>query len=385
MGSRKRKHRESLFWLEAAFIVLLLAGAYVIGSYARAMQNDPLQEVFVADHGTNVVEVTDEQGTVTGNELVDYDALISDYRNILLVGVDARDQKRIDRGANADVIMIVSINEKTGQIRLVSVLRDTLLRLEDPGSYHEGRLYDKANSQICYTDIADMISMINRNLDLNIQDYVVLNWLSAAQVVDTLGGIEVSIDNPEVVRYMNGYLTEVNKQTGIWSEQLDGSGTFNLTGTQAVAFCRVRYAGLGDVGRTGNQRMVIEQCLQKVKSLILTKPTTVVRAVSVGMDSIATNLSMLELGNLAFQAGDFEIEESISFPFQYVAGEYLGQIYELTNGVKDAVVAKELADNVIQLHAYLYPEAAYAYQLPEEIQKISEDIAWMSDVRKQVE
>jgi polyisoprenyl-teichoic acid--peptidoglycan teichoic acid transferase len=385
MGSRKRKHRESLFWLEAAFIVLLLAGAYVIGSYARAMQNDPLQEVFVADHGTNVVEVTDEQGTVTGNELVDYDALISDYRNILLVGVDARDQKRIDRGANADVIMIVSINEKTGKIRLVSVLRDTLLRLEDPGSYHEGRLYDKANSQICYTDIADMISMINRNLDLNIQDYVVLNWLSAAQVVDTLGGIEVSIDNPEVVRYMNGYLTEVNKQTGIWSEQLDGSGTFNLTGTQAVAFCRVRYAGLGDVGRTGNQRMVIEQCLQKVKSLILTKPTTVVRAVSVGMDSIATNLSMLELGNLAFQAGDFEIEESISFPFQYVAGEYLGQIYELTNGVKDAVVAKELADNVIQLHAYLYPEAAYAYQLPEEIQKISEDIAWMSDVRKQVE
>ena len=382
MGSRKRKHRESLFWLEAAFLVLLLAGAYVIGSYARARQNDPMQEVFVADHGTNVVEMTDEQGTVTGNELVDYDKLISDYRNILLVGVDARDQKRIDRGANADVIMIVSINEKTGKIRLVSVLRDTLLRLEDPGSYHEGRLYDKANSQLCYTDIADMISMINRNLDLNIQDYVVLNWLSAAQVVDTIGGVEVSIDNPEVVRYMNGYLTEVNKQTGIWSKQLDGSGTFNLTGTQAVAFCRVRYAGLGDVGRTGNQRMVIERCLEKVKKLLLTKPTTVVRAVSIGMDSIATNLSMLELGNLAFQAGDFVIEESISFPFQYVAGEYLGQIYELTNGVKDAVVPKELADNVVQLHAYLYPEAAYAYQLPEEIQKISEDIAWMSDVRK---
>lgn len=142
---------------------------------------------------------------------------------------------------------------------------------------------------------------------------------------------------------------------------------------------------LGDVYRTGNQRMVIEQCLQKVKSLILTKPTTVVRAVSVGMDSIATNLSMLELGNLAFQAGDFEIEESISFPFQYVAGEYLGQIYELTNGVKDAVVAKELADNVIQLHAYLYPEASICLSAAGGDSKISEDIAWMSDVRKQVE
>lgn len=80
--------------------------------------------------------------------------------------------------------------------------------------------------------------------------------------------------------------------------------------------------------------MIIERCLKKVKELILTKPTTVVRAVSIGMDSIATNLSMLELGNLAFKAGDFEIEESISFPFQYEAGEYLGQIYDLTNGVK---------------------------------------------------
>jgi hypothetical protein len=54
----------------------------------------------------------------------------------------------------------------------------------------------------------------------------------------------------------------------------------------------------------------------------------------------------------------------------------------LTNGVKDAVVARELADNVVQLHAYLYPEAAYAYHLPEEIEQISEDIAWMSDVKK---
>ena len=56
--------------------------------------------------------------------------------------------------------------------------------------------------------------------------------------------------------------------------------------------------------------------------------------------------------------------------------------YDLTKGVKDAVVARELADNVVQLHAYLYPEAAYAYHLPEEIKRISEDIAWMSDVKK---
>ena len=88
-----------------------------------------------------------------------------------------------------------------------------------------------------------MISMINRNLDLNIKDYIVLNWLAAAQVVDTLGGIEVSIENPEVIRYMNGYLTEVNQQTGIWSEQLDGSGTYDRntgSGILPCTLCRIR-------------------------------------------------------------------------------------------------------------------------------------------------
>lgn len=382
MGNRKKGHGESLFWLEAALIVLLLAGAYVVGNYAKKTEESQLQEVFVPDHDQNLVDVKNDQGIIVGSELVDYDELIEDYRNILLVGVDARNQDKIDSGSNADVIMIISLNEETGRIKMVSVLRDTLLRLTDPGGYHQGRLYDKANSQICYTDIEDMISMINRNLDLNIRDYVVLNWTAAAQVIDKLGGIEVTIDNQEIIRYMNGYLSEVNNQTGIWSPQLEGTGTFTLTGTQAVAFCRVRYAGLGDVGRTGNQRMVIDQCLSRVKELLLSKPGAVIEAVTIAMDHTATNMTMLELGNLAFQAGKFEIEESVSFPFEYAAGEYLGQIYELTDGVKDTVVAKDLANNVIQLHAYLFPEAAYAYELPEEIGKISEDIAWMSGVSR---
>ena len=380
MGSRKK---ESLFWIEAAFIVLLMAGAYVVGSYAKAVNDEALQEVFISDHGENIVEVKDEQGLVIESHAVDYDELIDGYKNILVVGVDAREQSNLSSGANADVIMIASINKENGTIRLVSILRDTLLRIEDPGIYHPDRSYDKANSQICYTGIADMISMINKNLDLNIQDYIVLNWLSAAKVIDTIGGVEVTIDDPEIVRYMNGYLTEVNEKTGIWSKQLEGTGTFNLTGTQAVAFCRVRYAGLGDVGRTKNQRMMIEQCLKKVKGMIVSKPGKVIEAVTIGMESISTNMSMLELGNLIFQAGNFQIEESVSFPFEYTTGEYVGDIYEETNGVKDAVVAKELKDNVIKLHSYLFPDAAYAYQLPDAVINISEDIAVMSGVRRQ--
>lgn len=385
MGNQRlgrKKSKDRFFWIEATLIVLLFAGSYVVGSYAKAQKEELAEDVFISSHDESVIMVTNDKGAVVETRSVDYDDLISDYRNILLVGVDARDQNSISQGSNADVIIIVSINEKTGAIRMVSVLRDTLLRLANPGTVYAGRLYDKANSQICYTNISDMVSMINKNLDLNIQDYVVMNWMAAAQAVDTLGGVEVTIDNPAVLEYLNGYLTEVNEQTGIWSAQLESVGTHVLTGTQAVALCRVRYAGLGDNGRTENQRMVISQCLNRVKSLISAKPATVITAVSQLMDSVATNMSLLDLGNLVFQAGNFELEGSRSFPFDYVAGEYLGQIYDLTGGVKDALVAKELADNVVTLHEFLFPEAAYAYKLPEDISKISEDIAWMSGVTR---
>lgn len=377
------KKRGIFFWLEIVLIALLFCGSYLAGGYVKRSKSEInyKNEIYLSTHAGNMVDIRNDQGIIVDTKMVHYDDLITDYHNILVVGVDARNQSFLDGGTNADVIMIVSIHKDSGSIRLVSVLRDTLLRLENPGKVHPGRIYDKANSQICYTNISDMISMINYNLDLNIEDYVVVNWRAAAKIIDAIDGIEVTIDNPEVIRYMNSYLTEVNAETGIWSSQLSGPGTYILTGTQAVAFCRVRYAGLGDIGRTSNQRMVMEQCLDKVKRMLWSKPVKIASAVNAAMESISTNMSLLELGNLVFQAQDFNLEGNAAFPFVYEAGEYIGQIYEATGGVKDTVVAKNLADNVILLHQYLYPEAAYAYQLPEEVRSNSDQIALISGVK----
>ncbi|MBQ8639609.1 MAG: LCP family protein [Lachnospiraceae bacterium] len=408
MGQREGKSRKQmirLFVFEVVFVAILCISAYFISLSHKIGYEKLDDDIYVANYGDNGQEGADLDGeekldftvfsaSIENEESADssffvnegvlevgalgYGENISKYRNILLVGVDARDQSVMTRGANADVMMIVSINKESGEIRLVSVLRDTLLRLFDGGVYYPDRLYDKANAQNCYTGISDTVSMLNMNLDLNIREYAVVNWAAAAEIVDTIGGIEMNIENEEILSYLNGYLTEVNQETGLFAPQLKETGVQMLTGTQAVSFCRIRYAGLEDSGRTNNQREVIVKILDKMKQLLFEKPALVMTAVNQAAQSVVTNLTLKEIGALAFDAVDFQIAGHCSFPFQYQPGDSSGRIGELTGGVTDFLVATDLETNVKQLHQFLYGDAASSYVPSDYVKAISEDIRWMA-------
>lgn len=388
-----------LFLFEVLFVAALGISAYFISLYHKVGYEELKKDIYVAgeeghdpQEGQWLLEMGESGSTEEVNPvaaeanqyaLANQEGKLGQYkeneryRNILLVGVDARNQKDMTNGANTDVMILVNLDRETGNIRLVSILRDTLMRLTDGGKYYPDRLYDKANAQNCYTDISDTISMLNMNLDLDIREYVAVNWMAAAQIVDTLGGIEVTIDNEEILSYLNGYLTEVNDKTGIFSPQLTETGTQVLTGTQAVAFCRIRYAGLGDTGRTSNQRAVIEKTLEKMQQLVFEKPSAVLEAVSKTAESVVTNLTLKDLGTLALQAGGFTITDQCAFPFSYKAEKKITKELEQTKGIKDVLIADTLEENVIQLHQYLYGEEAADYKPSEYVRRISEDIAWM--------
>ncbi len=384
-GKKKRSGKQKMRMLlfECVFMLVLAVSAYFI-SLSQQIGYEKLDDnVFIGGQNEEFSDLTLEPlkdtediveagGTVKNTE-------ISHYRNILLVGVDARDQSAMTNGANADVLMLVNINEQNGEIRLISILRDTLLRLIDGGKYHPDRLYDKANAQNCYTGISDTVSMLNLNLDLNIEEYVVVNWAAAAQVIDTIGGVEMTIENEEFLKYLNGYLTEVNAQTGIFSPQIQKTGTHLLTGTQAVAFSRIRYTGLQDLGRTQNQRELIVKVLDKLKHLLFEKPSVLMAAVNQAAGSVVTNLTLKEIGMLAFKAGEYSIVDHTSFPFSYVSGSNTGKAAEIMNGVKDFLVPADLEANVVRLHQYLYGDAAKEYEAPAYVKQISEDIRWMTE------
>ena len=116
--------------------------------------------------------------------------------------------------------------------------------------------------------------MLNTNLDLDIQDYVTVNFSGLTEIIDALGGIDVTITEDERF-YINGYLVETRKVTGMDAPDVNESGTVHLSGLQATAYCRIRYTSYfdeegneykDDLGRTARQRAVLSKLVDKAKA-----------------------------------------------------------------------------------------------------------------------
>lgn len=179
---KKKKRRKWLLALEVLVLVIIAGGLFVAVQLRRV------------DHvGLKDIIVNSGIGQ-------------SGYRNIALFGVDSREGE-LDSGTNSDTIMVCSINNKSGEIRLVSVYRDTYL---DTG---DGR-YSKANSAYAVGGAEQAINMLNKNLDLDIEDFVTVNFDSIIEMVDLLGGIELEITEEER-GWLNGYLVETSQVTGV--------------------------------------------------------------------------------------------------------------------------------------------------------------------------
>ena len=126
----------------------------------------------------SVINVSEVTQATTVDDILSHQETVNGYWNILLVGVDARDQANLGggNGVQSDVMMICSINVKTKEVKLVSIYRDTLLKMYSRDEF------DLANSEFAKGSDTDMISMINMNLDLQIQDVVVVNWAALIRV-----------------------------------------------------------------------------------------------------------------------------------------------------------------------------------------------------------
>lgn len=169
------------------------------------------------------------------------------YTNIALYGVDSREgQLTID--AHSDALMVASINDKTKDIKLLSVYRDTYLD-------NTNGEYRKATECYFFGGPTRSISMLNKNLDLDIQDYVTVDFNVVADVVDAIGGLEIDVQ-PEEIQWINGYQTEGSQVTGKEIVEVTQSGPQTLNGLQTLSYCRIRYTTGDDYKR----RSVREMC-----------------------------------------------------------------------------------------------------------------------------
>lgn len=279
------------------------------------------------------------------------------FWTIAIFGVDARDGS-LEKGSLSDVEMICNIDKATGEIKLVSVYRDTYLKINSKGTYH------KINEAYFKGGHKQALDALNENLDLNIDDYATFNWKAVADAINILGGVDLEITDSEFA-YINGFITETVKSTGIGSYQLKKAGMNHLDGVQAVAYARLRLMDT-DFNRTERQRKVVSLAMDKAKKADFGTLSTLVSTV---FPQISTSIGMNDVLSIAKGISKYHIGETAGFPFSRTT---------MKIGKMDCVIPATLESNVIQLHQFLYNQTDYSPSSA--VKKISDKIAQESGI-----
>ena len=258
------------------------------------------------------------------------------------------DDTRGEGYGRTDTIIIANLNLETNEVNMVSLFRDTVLEL-DSG------LLDKASHAYAFGGSQGAVSMLNRNLDLNIQHYVTVDFTATALVVDALGGVEVDVLWEEI-EYINGLSFQMIIEGEFeWDAglevppQIDHPGVQNLCGVQALAYMRIRTVGNNDFRRTERQREVIEQAMAGAQSASLGAINEVINHV---FDNLSTNFSLAEILAYGRDINHYHLGEATGFPFDLTT--------MLLPRSGDSVIPTTLESNVIQLHYFLFGTENYA-------------------------
>lgn len=179
----------------------------------------------------------------------------SSITNIALFGVDQRE----DEPCRSDVIMIASVDKRHNKIKLISVMRDSYVPIDGHGS-------DKLNAAYFYGGPVLAIKTLNQVFQLDITDYVTVNFSEMARIVDAVGGVEIEISEDER-KDANHNMIEQARQSGEKIVSIDRAGKQTLNGMQAVAYARIRYVGNADFERTQRQRRVMMEIFNKGKKM----------------------------------------------------------------------------------------------------------------------
>lgn len=278
-------------------------------------------------------------------------ASLVNYRNIAIFGVDSRDND-LDRGNRSDCIIIASMNNKTKEIKLISVYRDTYVQIEGHG-------LDKITHAYSYGSAPLAIGTLNTNFDLNIKEFVTVNFDSVADAIDKLGGVTIDIETAEELKYLNSYIDETAKVTGKSNERVATTGEQTLNGVQAVAYSRIRYTEGGDYKRAERMRTVVAAIVDKLKTKNISEINSFIDFI---LPKVYTNITAAEVFSMLPSMSSFKITDSIGWPYQ-TKGITLDRWYG---------VPITLESNVNQLHKEAFDEPDY---IPSEtVKKISEEI-----------
>lgn len=323
----KKKKKVVIFAVELIIILVMVAVLYLVmnktseGPKVTVLEPDKLE----------IHEEVQENVTMKG------------YMNVALFGVDAETESQLYKGSRSDSIMIASINMDTGDIKLVSVYRDTYLNIGTDE-------YRKCNAAYSFGGAEQAVKMLNMNLDMDITDFVTVGYRGLSEVIDGLGGIYIDVDSEEL-KHINNYQIGIAEVLKCDYNKVTESGYQLLDGLQATAYCRIRYTKGDDFKRASRQREVLKAIEEQAKKA---DAATLVKVFNNVIGDVYTSIdsdTILELiGNIA----NYRIVDEGGFP-----EESMRTVANI--GAKgSSVVPIDLESNVVWLHQFLFDDDDYS-------------------------
>lgn len=259
-----RKHKKrKIIGIVILAVILVIVGVY--GSIIWKFYKDVV-DIVPAD------EVDPKAKSV---KIAEADQKDDEVYNVLLVGTDSRDPNS-DMG-RSDSMMLVSFNKKENKSTVVSFLRDSLVDIDGYGKSRLGHTY-------AYGGVGLTINTINKTYDLDIQNYITINFENLVGIIDEIGGVKVYISEEEAEYYRQNGMPNIE------------SGDVILTGSQALAHARNRTLG-SDFERTRRQRSVMYGIYRKVMED--KDPSSILSLINYCMNQVETNMSVTEIYDMA--------------------------------------------------------------------------------------
>ncbi len=264
------------------------------------------------------------------------------YRNIALLGTDGRADESYDV-SRTDAIIVLSFEKRTGDLKMISVMRDSYLKFE----YFEGELIlDKVTHANVFGGATNTCAALNRGLDLNIDEFILFNWKAVSDAVDTFGGIEIDVKEGEISD-LNRWGPETARNVGGTYTEITEPGKQTLDGVQATTYCRIRKSSGGDSSRTTRYKKVVMATMKKA----LTQPGKLKDLSENVFPQIRTNMTQKDILSLVPLAARMDMEGGISWPEEYYAGL-------LSDGIS-YVVPTTLETEVQRLHKEAFEQDNY--------------------------
>jgi len=245
----------------------------------------------------------------------------SKIKNIALFGIDQTDG---DVG-RSDAIIIATVDSLHKKLKLTSISRDSYVNIEGHG-------YDKLNHAYAFGQEELAIKTINQTFGLDITDYAKVNFNNLKDIIDIIGGIDITVEDSELAD-LNGVIST--------------SGRQHVNGTQALAYSRIRKNSGGDDSRTERQRILLTEIFNKVSTVGILKLPSMVNDILPHVQTSLSTSEVLSLGTKVLSSGITNIEQ-LRFPLsEYSKGEQIDGVYYTTF---DEEITKE------QIQKYIYED-----------------------------